>query len=232
MTDECRECGMCANRNVINDKDYYCFIHNKYVDSEDTCDNWVDILSVGVGKKAIDMLVEEYKKEQAQKSQPPKNLLNFAKSNNKVHHNNKLMEECKMSEYSVNNCSKCGRRLTVKEDNTFHPPTCMLCAKEQASTIKKEMTKNIVISVVLMIVGIVIIKNPIGFMLAGIPYGWAVLNKITPNLFIWMPLVGWVIYFLIKLAISYFIGLVALPIKLFQWISEINKVKKFEEHID
>ena len=105
-------------------------------------------------------------------------------------------------------------------------------AIQNASAIKKEMTKNIVISVILMIVGIVIIKNPIGFMLAGIPYGWAVLNKITPNLFIWMPLVGWVIYFLIKLAISYFIGLVALPIKLFQWISEINKVKKFEEHID
>lgn len=137
-----------------------------------------------------------------------------------------------MSEYSVNNCSKCGRRLTIKEDETFQPPTCMLCAKEQASSIKKEMTKNIAISVVLMIVGIIIIRNPLGFMLAGIPYGWAVLNKITPSLFVWMPLVGWVIYFFIKTTISYFIGLVALPIKLFQWISELNKVKKFEQHID
>ncbi|MEE1154240.1 MAG: CFI-box-CTERM domain-containing protein [Acutalibacteraceae bacterium] len=72
MTDECRECGMCANRNVINDKDYYCFIHNKYVDSEDTCENWVDILSVGAGKRAIEIIVEEHKKQEAQKNTTPK----------------------------------------------------------------------------------------------------------------------------------------------------------------
>lgn len=136
-----------------------------------------------------------------------------------------------MSEYSVNRCSKCGRQLTMEEDAAFHPPTCMSCAREHVSTIKTEMIKNIAISVVLMIVGIVVIKNPAGVLLAGIPYGWSFLNKITPAMFVWMSWIGWAVYFLVKLIIAYFVGLIALPIKLFQWISEIVKVKQLEKNI-
>lgn len=136
-----------------------------------------------------------------------------------------------MSEYSVNRCSKCGRQLTMEEDAAFHPPTCMNCAREHVSMIKTEMIKNIAISVVLMIIGIVIIQNPMGILLAGIPYGWSILNRITPTMFLWMSWFGWIVYFLIKLVIAYFIGIVALPIKLFQWISEIVKVKNLEKNI-
>ena len=136
-----------------------------------------------------------------------------------------------MSEYSVNRCSKCGRQLTMEEDVAFHPPTCMSCAREHVSTIKTEMIKNIAISVVLMIVGIVVIKNPAGILLAGIPYGWSFLNKITPAMFVWMSWIGWAVYFLVKLIIAYFVGLIALPIKLFQWISEIVKVRQLEKNI-
>lgn len=136
-----------------------------------------------------------------------------------------------MENYSVNRCTRCGRQLTVEEDQAFNPPTCMNCAREHVSTVKSEMIKNIVISVVLMIVGIVVIRNPLGILLAGIPYCWSALNKITPAMFLWMSWVGWLIYFAIKLVVSYFIGLVALPIKLFQWISEIVKVKKLEKSI-
>lgn len=136
-----------------------------------------------------------------------------------------------MLDYSVNCCSRCGRRLTVEEDGAFNPPTCMDCAKEHVETVKSEMIKNIAISVILMIVGIVVIKNPAGILLAGIPYGWSILNKITPAMFVWMSWIGWVIYFLVKLIVAYFIGLIALPIKLFQWISEIVKVKQLEKNI-
>lgn len=136
-----------------------------------------------------------------------------------------------MSEYSVNRCSKCGRQLTMEEDTAFHPPSCMNCAREHVSAVKTEMIKNIAISVVLMIVGIVLIKNPLGLLLAGIPYGWAILNRITPAMFLWMSWVGWLIYFLVKFLIAYFIGIIALPIKLFQWISEIIKVKNLEKNI-
>lgn len=136
-----------------------------------------------------------------------------------------------MAAYSVNRCYRCGRLLTAQEDVAFNPPTCMSCAREHVSTIKTEMIKNIAISVVLMIVGIVVIKNPAGVLLAGIPYGWSFLNKITPAMFVWMSWIGWAVYFLVKLIIAYFVGLIALPIKLFQWISEIVKVKQLEKNI-
>lgn len=137
-----------------------------------------------------------------------------------------------MDTYSVNKCSICGRQLTMKEDESFNPPTCMKCAKEQADKCKKEMIISIVISVVLMIVGIVFTKHPLGFLLAGIPYGWAWLTKITPSVFLWMPIVGWVIYFFVKLFLSYIVGIVALPVKLYQWISEIVRVNKLSKSIE
>lgn len=137
-----------------------------------------------------------------------------------------------METYSVNKCSTCGRQLTIKEDESFDPPTCMKCAKEHAEKTKKEMIISIVISVVLMIVGIVFTKNPLGFLLAGIPYGWAWLNKITPKIFLWLPIVGWVIYFFVKLILSYIVGMVALPVKLYQWIKEIVRVNKLSKKIE
>lgn len=136
-----------------------------------------------------------------------------------------------MEKSSANRCSQCGRQLTVQEDSAFNPHTCMNCAKEHISMVKTEMIKNIAISVALMVVGIVLIKNPMGILLAGIPYGWSILNRITPAMFLWMSWIGWLIYLALKLILSYFIGLIALPIKLFQWVSEIVKVKNLEKNI-
>ncbi|MBE6768835.1 MAG: hypothetical protein E7549_08010 [Ruminococcaceae bacterium] len=79
-------------------------------------------------------------------------------------------------------------------------------------------------SVLLMLVGIFVIKSPAGILLAGIPYGWAILNAITPSMFLWLSWVGWIIYFLIKLLLAYFIGLIALPIKLIKWIIELSSI--------
>ena len=128
-------------------------------------------------------------------------------------------------------CNTCGKHLCVECASVFEPPTCMSCADNIISDIKKEMIKNIAISVVLMVVGIVISKSPYGALLAGIPYGWSALTKITPTLFVWMPLVGWVIYFFIKLLLAYIIGIFALPFKLYQWIAEMRRVKRLQQSV-
>ena len=126
----------------------------------------------------------------------------------------------------VAQCADCGRELCGQCADNFNPPLCDNCAKERAGAIRSEMIKNILISVVLMIVGIVVIKSPAGILLAGIPYGWAILNRITPSMFLWMSWVGWLIYFFIKFLLAYFIGIIALPIKLFLWISELVRINK------
>lgn len=52
-----------------------------------------------------------------------------------------------------------------------------------------------------------------GAMLGGVRYGWKILTFITPNIFLIMPIIGWVIYFLIKLIISLVIAPFAFVIK-------------------
>lgn len=129
-------------------------------------------------------------------------------------------------------CSRCGKTLCSECGSYLQPPTCVDCARAETAEIKGEMTKSVVISVILMIVGIVAMQNPLGILLAGIPSGWRVLNKITPAMFLWMPLVGWIIYFAIKLVLAYCIGLIALPIQLFRDIKALTDAKKLEEYIN
>lgn len=134
-------------------------------------------------------------------------------------------------QYSVNACSNCGRRLTIEEDSICTPPLCINCAESYIQGIRSEMIKSILLSIVFMIVGIVLIGNFSGVLLAGIPYGWSLLNKLTSKFFMWLPIVGWLIYFLVKLVLSYFIGLIALPIKLIQWISKLSKANRIKKQL-
>ena len=50
-------------------------------------------------------------------------------------------------------------------------------------------------------------------------FGWKALNRITPNIFLILPLGGWVIYFLIKGVLAFFIGYVIAPFQIGRMIS-------------
>lgn len=41
--------------------------------------------------------------------------------------------------------------------------------------------------------------------------GWRAITMIQPSMFIWMPVAGWVIYFVVKFIIAYFVGLFVAP---------------------
>lgn len=49
-------------------------------------------------------------------------------------------------------------------------------------------------------------------------FGWRALNAIQPEMFLWMSLFGWLIYFLIKAMLSLFIGVFVAPIKIGKWV--------------
>ncbi len=49
------------------------------------------------------------------------------------------------------------------------------------------------------------------YALFSIPFGWSTLNKITSDLFLFLPIVGWLIYFLIKFILSFYVGIFACP---------------------
>lgn len=121
-------------------------------------------------------------------------------------------------------CSDCGKLLCRECGSLFQPPTCRACAEAYAQGIRSEMIRSIAISVVLMLVGIFAIGNVYGIFLAGIPYGWALLNRVQPSMFLWLSWVGWLVYFFIKLLIAYLVGVVALPIKIVKWITELRRM--------
>jgi len=42
-------------------------------------------------------------------------------------------------------------------------------------------------------------------------FGWQALSKITPNVFLIMPVGGWIAYFVVKGALSFFLGVFVAP---------------------
>lgn len=50
-------------------------------------------------------------------------------------------------------------------------------------------------------------------------FGWKALNFITPNIFLVMPLVGWLFYFFIKGIVSFFIGCIVAPFQIGAMVS-------------
>lgn len=45
-------------------------------------------------------------------------------------------------------------------------------------------------------------------------FGWKALDRIQPVYFLWLPIIGWIIYFIVKVIISYMIGLFVAPFKI------------------
>ncbi|WP_271782279.1 hypothetical protein [Aquimarina algiphila] len=61
---------------------------------------------------------------------------------------------------------------------------------------------------------------------AALVAGWKALNRITPNIFLFLPIIGWVVYFVLKIFLSGVIGVFLLPIRLFLNIRKLYLFKK------
>ena len=51
-------------------------------------------------------------------------------------------------------------------------------------------------------------------------FGWKALNFITPNIFLIMPIAGWIIYFVIKFIVALAIGVFVAPFQIGKAISQ------------
>lgn len=74
-----------------------------------------------------------------------------------------------------------------------------------------------------------------GLVMGCIPFGWHVLNKITPRIFLFMPIIGWVLYFGVKAMLSAIIGIFACPIVLIRMsnsrLNESNSLQSIENRV-
>ncbi|MBN1250734.1 MAG: hypothetical protein JXR51_10495 [Bacteroidales bacterium] len=64
------------------------------------------------------------------------------------------------------------------------------------------------------------------YVYSGLVSGWYTLNRITPQVFLFLPLLGWIIYFIAKLFLSFAVGFVMLPVRTFRNIKKINQLNK------
>lgn len=70
-----------------------------------------------------------------------------------------------------------------------------------------------------------------GYMLASICSGWRALTKIQPSMFLFLPLIGWVIYFFVKFILSIFVGLFMFPVTLYRYWKNNKDIKNLENSL-
>ena len=141
---------------------------------------------------------------------------------------------------AVAHCVDCGRALCPECTNKWSIPICDTCNYNRAGNDKNQVVKNIALMVPLFILGFWIVppqgsfvlKFMFGYLLAGLPWGWNFLNRITPNIFLILPIFGWVIYFIIKFSIALCIGEFVLPYKIFTLYKSYKNAKVIQENIN
>lgn len=123
---------------------------------------------------------------------------------------------------------------------------CLSCAVKSSRDIKAYHIRTIILSILIpVILTIIFVSDGMigpGSALSGkciriillsifLPFGWSALNKITPNIFLILPIAGWVIYFVIKFLLALAIGwIVAIP-KCISIYESIKLNKKIEANI-
>jgi hypothetical protein len=143
-------------------------------------------------------------------------------------------------EVGVASCIDCGKGLCKKCAGLYQMPICNECNLKRVKNDKVTLTKVYLPSIVLFIIGIIIgIANgsfgvglSLGYVFAGIPWGWKVITFIQPKMFLFLSFFGWIVYFVMKLAISSCVGMVALPIGLVKLIIGLVSANKKELNIN
>ena len=134
------------------------------------------------------------------------------------------------SESAVSQCHVCGKGLCVDCTNKYSKPICPDCfsnsLKKQKRTVVIEILLTILVGLPVAIILDLLVndtfKTPDSFWESrffllytglGLVAGWKTLTRITPQVFLFLPILGWVFYFLVKAILSLFVGLVAFPVR-------------------
>lgn len=135
----------------------------------------------------------------------------------------------------VATCNQCGRGLCGGCAERYNIPLCGYCAQAVIISEKSDITRSFIASLVLAFLALVLTSGApvvsrifLVYSFAGIPWGWRVLTRITPNVFLFMPIIGWVFYFAAKLTLASWVGLVALPIFVFKRVRRWRELGALE----
>lgn len=151
------------------------------------------------------------------------------------------------SEAAVAQCFDCGKGLCSQCATTYSLPICNSCNKSRISNERSRIIKELLVIFIgggiLTFLFVKLLSMPVGknnytvpfdtvayiilyYICAGIIAGWRTLTKITPRMFLVLPIIGWLIYFALKLFLSYWVGLIMLPIRTVRNIVRLVKLQK------
>jgi hypothetical protein len=120
----------------------------------------------------------------------------------------------------------------------FQLPTCQNCATKQNRQYRSELIKKLLIwsgvfaFMFMMMANDTKTHHPLIFSLliaytaSGIPWGWSATSRITPNVFLILPLVGWLIYFGIKFYVSGMVGFFITPFKVYAAVRDLRLMQQ------
>ena len=147
---------------------------------------------------------------------------------------------------AVAQCIDCGKGLCNQCATAYCTPICNSCNKLRIKTERTSITKELLLTFTVGITlaylyGQIAVYNTdysfslkhdvlfyviFSYIFAGLVVGWKTLTRITPNVFLILPIVGWLIFFIIKLFLSFWVGLIMLPIRTIINISKLIKLQK------
>lgn len=144
-------------------------------------------------------------------------------------------------------CSVCGKALCQECAGAYNEPLCGDCARNEVDAARKSIIMKLgggaaaaiflictfflpevstapASGILALLFGAVVLTLEC----MTIPFGWSALNRITPNVFLVLPVFGWVLYYSIKLTISFYAGWVATPVAIYKYIKLKNTVALVE----
>lgn len=146
----------------------------------------------------------------------------------------------------VATCTECGRGLCKACASKWEPILCDDCAKLRIDEKRVWLKRSVDWSFGLLIAGVVIglimaiqdkradnflLCMELAFAAVFIINGWQSLSRIQPQMFLILPVVGWMFYFGFKAMLSMFVGVVVFPINVYRFWKGSREADELEAQI-
>jgi membrane protease YdiL (CAAX protease family) len=152
---------------------------------------------------------------------------------------------------AVGVCQDCQKGLCSACASKYSIPICSRCSRTRKESEKRKIYKELFFTFGLSMIATFFImlnfinsrdpelqKGTLGQILmalvliysfSGIVAGWKTLSGITSKVFLFLPIIGWLIYFFLKLLLSTMIGFFMLPIRTFKNTRRLNQLNNLPE---
>ena len=145
---------------------------------------------------------------------------------------------------AVASCNICGKSLCSTCASVIQPPQCVGCYRDGLIQRKSNVRGSLITDILLGVASAVFFPYlfsttgslyssvlEIALLSAGVPFGWRFLNKITPDIFLSLPMVGWFIYFGCKWFLSVCVGVFVAPYVIWKKIKEMKQVQQLIDDV-